>query len=90
MTNDCGHELQHEESRLVCGICEVAEQQRAQDKAWNAAIEAAARVLKEQHDGAVTECARTISEAHGHYWEGRKVMAALALFNIRSLKREAK
>lgn len=42
MTNDCGHEIQHEESRLVCSVCETEEQQRTQDKAWNAAIEAAA------------------------------------------------
>lgn len=32
MKNDCGHEIQHEESRLACGICEAEEQQRAQDR----------------------------------------------------------
>lgn len=76
MTNECDHGLQHEERRRVCGICEAEAQQRAQDKAWNAAIEVVA-LLFDADAGA-------FSGTHA------ATIAFQNSMRIRALKREAK
>lgn len=82
MKNDCGHELQHEESRLVCGVCEAEEQQRAQDRVWNAAIEAAAVHLEKRAKNIWSGPSITAATMRGVYDEETR--------QIRALKREAK